>query len=103
MRFWKSLCLKVPGCGTGPIHAVSRMVSGRFGPKMKPPSGIVPEGGRCGARVCHCCEAVYSSAILRTAAARFSLSGCEENIFCTVDALAPCDSSTSFSSDAAMP
>ena len=38
--------LKVPGCGTGPIHAVSRMVSGRFGPKMKPPSGIVPEGGR---------------------------------------------------------
>lgn len=62
-------------------------------------------GGRSFAEraVCHCCEAVYSSAILRTAAARFSLSGCEENIFCTVDALAPCDSSTSFSSDAAMP
>ncbi len=70
--------------------------------KPLPPDRVRREG-RLGARFRYCCDAMYSSAILRTAAARFSLSGCEENIFCTVDALAPCDSSTSFSSDAAMP
>ena len=46
VRFWKSLCLMGRGCGRGPILGGSGLVSGRFGPKTKPPSGIVPEGGR---------------------------------------------------------
>ena len=45
----------------------------------------------------------YSSAFCLMRAARFSLSGCEENICCTLDAFSPFDSSTSLFRPSAMP
>ena len=52
---------------------------------------------------CYLFSATYLSAFSFILAARFSLSGCEENIFCTAEAFSPLESSTSLLRLFAMP